>query len=326
MKALITGGTGFIGSHVTNLLAGDHHAVRFFSRSLEIPEWLKGRDVELFRGDLEKPDSVLNAMEGIDVFYHIGEIRNRTRATSEKNIRLMETIIENLGKKGVKRIVFVSSITVSGIPCCIPADEDTQPEISLEDHYTLYKKRCEERLKTTLDGSEYAIIRPAPVFGPGSRYLGKLIDALDIIGPVGVPFPGDAKNLAPLIHVKDLAKAIYLAGIKPAASGQTFILTDGLRHSWLEFFSSISTNLGRRLRIITIPPLLLRVSAIPFDLFSGIFGITLNLTNYAGYFSRDLYFDNGKARDLLDWQAEYSLIDGVREMVESYRTGRGRSR
>lgn len=319
MKALVTGGTGFIGSHVVDQLLEAGHHVRIFSRGHETPERLRDRDIDVFHGDLKDFGSVADAMKGMDLFYHIGEIKNINKAASAKNIRLMEHIIKNLGASGIKRIVFISSITVAGIPSETPANEDTNPEVVLNDHYTSYKRKCEELLGGANTGFEYAIVRPAYVYGPGSRYLGRLIDILDKIGPFGFPFIGNAGNNTPLVQVKDLAQAIYLSGVQPAASGRIFNLTDGLRHTWLDFFSAITDLLGKKIKIIPVPPFLLRIPAIPVDLFSGFFGIELDLGNYLDYFSRDLYFDNAKAREFLDWQPKYSLTDGIKEMVQYYR-------
>ena len=114
MKALVTGGTGFIGSRVVEILLKEGHSVRLFSRRKTLPEQLKNKAVEMFPGDLESPESIIPAMKGVDVFYHIGEIKNTTRSASAKNVRLMERILENLDAE--TRLVFISSITVAGIP------------------------------------------------------------------------------------------------------------------------------------------------------------------------------------------------------------------
>lgn len=319
MKTLVTGGTGFIGSHVVHSLLSLGNDIRLLSRRPQLPEQFKGNRVEIAQGNLEDMDSVVTAMEGIDLFYHIGEIKNLTEAQAVKNIRLVEKIIENLEAKGIQRFVFVSSITVAGIPSELPADEETMPKVLLTDHYTTYKRRCEEIIRERARGYEYAIVRPAPVYGTGSRYLGRLVSAIEMLGPIGLPFIGDAKNIAPLIQAKDLAEAIVLAGQRPEAAGQTFNLTDGLSHTWLDFFTAIAEALHQKVRIIPIPSLLVKLPAIPLGLFSAFLGVNFDPINYVNYVSQDLHFSNARARTVLNWQPEYTLADGVREMVACYR-------
>lgn len=318
MKALVTGGTGFIGSGVVELLLREGHSVRLFSRRRELPEGLKDKDAEVFNGDLKDFPSVIRAMDGIDLFFHIGEITNITEAASLNNVKLIERILTAMTEKEIKRFIFVSSLTVAGIPSVIPANEDTQPEVVLEDHYTSYKRKSENLIINAIPG-RYVIIRPSPVYGPGSRYLVNFIRAVDKFGPIGFPFIGSAENLAPLIYVKDLAQAIYLSGLLPAASGQIFNLTDGVRHSWLDFLTSIAGLLGRRLRIMSIPPLLLKIPAFSLDVLSSMIGIKIDPVHYINYLSKDLFFENEKAKNLLNWHPEFSLSDGTKEMVKFYR-------
>ena len=317
MRALVTGGTGFIGSEVVRLLLDAGDTVKIFSRRTDVRALFTG-DVEVAQGDLENVRSFIDALDEIDVLYHIGEIKNSSKAASEKNVRLMEETLKKIKAKRVKRIVFVSSITVSGIPSDIPADEDTAPRIILNDHYTDCKRRSENLLIDRAGDVEYAIIRPAPVYGPGSRYLGRLIAMLGRLGPVGLPFPGNAENLAPLVHVRDLSQAIVRAGREPAAAGQIFNVSDGLRHSWREFFQGIAEALGKKLRILPLPRLVLQLAALPVDLVSGFFGVSLDPVSYVTYFSEDIFFDNSKTRRLLNWEPRYSLSEGVKDMIEFY--------
>jgi nucleoside-diphosphate-sugar epimerase len=318
MKAMITGATGFIGRHVVRKLLDDSHHVRIFSRKDVNADAFGDRNVEVALGDLANARSLIDALDGIEVLYHIGEIKNTTKAASEINIKLLEEVLGQVKRQNLKRIVFVSSITVSGIPSTVPADEDTAPKIIMNDHYTEYKRRAEKLLIENAGAVEYSIVRPAPVYGPGSRYLGRLISIIGRFGPFGIPFPGNAENLAPLIHVKDLSAAIARAGIEPAASGRIFNLTDGLRHSWRDFLEAIARRLGKKLRIVPLPRLLLQLSALPFDLVSGFIGISLDPVSYVTYFSEDLFFDNARARDLLKWQPQYSLSGGIDDMIAFY--------
>ena len=318
MKALVTGGTGFIGSKVVDLLVEQGHSVRLFSRLTGLPPQFTGKDVALFHGDLKEPGSVLNAMMGMDVFYHIGELKNTSPGAAEKNVHLVERIVGHLQQSGVERLVFISSLTVAGIPSHTPATEETMPAVIFEDYYTRYKQRCEKLLAEKAVDAAYAVIRPGVVYGSGSRYLGSLLTAIKKIGPVGFPFIGNGKNTMPLIHVKDLARAIYLAGIQRDAAGQTFNLVDGLSSTWIDFFTTLARALGKKFRIIPIPSLAVRAPALFFDLLSGLFSVKLSINHYAQYAAADLVFDITKAKQVLNWAPEFDLEKGVDEMLRGY--------
>lgn len=319
MKVLVTGGTGFVGGPVVDLLVGGNHTVRLFSRKPSLPGKWTGRKVEVFHGDLEDFPSVARAMEGVEVFYHIGEIKNVTKAASQRNIRLVEQIADNMMNSGVRRLVFVSSITVAGIPSSLPATEETAPAITLDDHYTSYKRECERYIAGLSGDAEYVVARPAPVYGPGSRYLGRMVGAMKILGAFGLPFPGDARNLAPLVHVRDLSQAIYLCGLREEAANQIFNITDGIRHSWFDFMSTIMELTGRKMRIVSLPPSLFKFPSFFIDRFSEIVGFELDIQHYLDFFSKDIFFDNLKAKSLLAWEPEYSdLADGLRDMLKGY--------
>jgi len=319
MKAFVTGGTGFIGSHVVDLLLEKGHAVKLLSRKPEVPGPLKGKNVTVTPGDLRDPGPLIDALQGVEVVFHIGEVRNTTAGKSAMNIELVERMVAALKPSGVKRLVFVSSLTVAGIPLAIPAAEDTPSSQVLRDQYTEYKRKAEEIIRHLPAGVEHVIVRPGVVYGPGSRYLGRLVDAIRRFGPLGLPFIGQGTNLMPLIHVKDLAGAIYLAGTVPGAANQTLNITDGERRTWLELFTAIAEAQRKRIRLIPVHPALVTFPARFFDLFTGIFGQSLDLPSFVSYVSRDVHFDIGRARAVLRWEpAHHDLRDAVREMVASY--------
>ncbi len=317
MRAIVTGGSGFIGSEVVRRLLAEGNSVRVFSRRSDTASLFAG-NVEVATGDLENVRSLIGALDGMDVLYHIGEIKNTSKKAARKNLKVLEMVLRCVKRKKIKRIVFVSSITVAGIPSSVPATEDTPPATVLNDHYTDCKRRSEKLLARGGAGVEYAVIRPGFVYGPGSRHLGTLVNLVNRFGPLGIPFPGNAKSIAPFIHVKDVASAISLAGTEPRASGQTFNLTDGSRHSWLDFLEAIAGSLGKKIRIIPLPRLLLKLTAFPVDILSGLLGLSLDAVSYADYFSRDLYFENAMTRQLLGWQPGYCLEEGVKEMTGFY--------
>jgi len=316
MRTLISGGTGFIGEHVVDLLIEEGHSVKIFSRRTVLPERLNGMGIEHVRGDFENPFSLISALEGVDVFFHIGEIRSTSMAACLKNIALMQRILSSPVVKKIRRLVFVSSITVAGIPGEVPATEDAALEISLNDQYTFYKRTCERLLANNPSGAEYAIIRPAIAYGPRSVNLRKIAAILAKAGTIGLPFIGSGRSIAPFVHVKDLARAIYFAGVRPGAAGQTFNITDSLPHTWREFFDAIGGASGRRLIIIPFPPLCFKVPAAFVDCLASLCDLRLDLTKYITYFSRNLLFSRQKAKDILGWEPFYTDFNrGIREMM-----------
>jgi nucleoside-diphosphate-sugar epimerase len=316
MKALLTGGTGFVGGHVADLLVEEGHEVRLLSRRPTLPERLSGRGLEHTSGNLENPRSVIAAMDGIDVFFHVGEIRSSSISACRKNVELMTRIISSVDEKRIKRIVFISSITVAGIPSAVPATEHTAPAVRLDDQYTSYKRTCEQMLARDPSGPDYAIVRPGIVVGPRSMNLAKMASASAKIGTLALPFVGAGRNIAPFIHVKDLAKAIYFAGVKPLASKRTFNITDGLPHTWREFFNAIGEAAGRKLRILPLPPQCLQIPAVAIDCLAPALDIRPDLRKYVRYLSRDLYFSNETAKNVLDWEPLHQdLKRDVREMI-----------
>ena len=319
MKAFVTGGTGFIGSHVVDLLLENGHSVTLLSRKQELPDAWKGKDITVVPGDLREADAVVAALAGMDLVFHIGEVRNTSSGNASLNSALVERMAASLEGSGVKRLVFVSSLSVAGIPLAVPATENTPAGQVLRDQYTEYKRKAEDIIRHLPAGVEHAIVRPGVVYGPGSRYLGRLVDTIGRFGPLGLPFIGQGTNLMPLIHVKDLARAVFLAGTVPGAANQTVNITDGERRTWLEFFTALAEAQRKRFRIIPVHPALARLPAMFFELFTGIFGQSLDLPSYVSYLSRDVHFDNGRARLVLGWDPKYlDLRDAARDMVAWY--------
>ncbi len=319
MKAFVTGGTGFIGSHVVDLLIANGHTVKVLSRRPDLPRLWQGKDVVIVRGDLQDADRVLDAMDGSELVFHIGELKNTTAANAEKNLDVVRKMSAEWKQAGVRRAVFVSSLTVAGIPSAVPATEETEPVFPLRDQYTEYKRRAEELIRNAPAGVEHAIVRPGIVYGPRSRSLGRILKTITRFGPIGIPFIGSGRNRAPFIQVQDLARAIYLAGTQPEGANQTFNITDGAAHTWLEFFTAVGRARGKEVRLVPLPPFLIRFPAVFTDLFASLVGFNLDLHTYVTFMSRNVDFDPQKARSLLGWEPQHGdLKAAIEEMVRWY--------
>jgi len=222
--------------------------------------------------------------------------------------------VDELAQAGIERIVFVSSLSVAGIPSRVPATEETKPAALLNDHYTWYKRTCEKILADQSNAAS-VVIRPGVVYGKGSRYLDRVVASVQRLGPHGFPFIGNGMQVAPFVHVNDLAAAICLAGTRTPAVCQVFNITDGLHHSWFDFFKAIADASNKRFRIIPVPPLLVRRPAQCLDLFLGLFGVKLSLNNYVRYLASNILFDPARARELLGWKPQEDFYRSVEDMV-----------
>ncbi len=144
MKVLVTGGTGFTRRNVVDLLMENRHSVRLFSRMAGILNgWWKRRIVfpRRFRGSLIDPAR----LTGSDVLYNIVEIRN-IPYRSRKKCEAMESIVGHLGTADLKRIVFVSSLTVAGMPAAGPATGKDRLCLRAQGPYTWYKQQRKKLL------------------------------------------------------------------------------------------------------------------------------------------------------------------------------------
>jgi nucleoside-diphosphate-sugar epimerase len=319
MKALVTGGTGFVGRYVVDALLAEGHRVSVFSRRGELPDALRDAGAECVQGDLRDFPSVEGALAGMEAVFHVGEIKPVTSPSAAKmNVELVSFMAERMRGEGVRRFVFVSTISAAGVPSETPADEDTEPALLMHDNYTEYKRKCEGLLAEGAKEFEHVILRPAPVVGAGSRYLDAFLRVMEKLAPLGIPFPGGGKSLAPFVQVRDLARAITLAGVREEAAGMVFHLTDGMRHTWHDFFRITAGALGKKLRMIPLPGGLISPPARLLGILPGLFGLELDPGGYVEFFTRDLHFTNARAERLLGWRPDYTLEEGVKEMVSSF--------
>jgi UDP-glucose 4-epimerase len=135
MHILVTGGAGFIGSHLVNRLVRDGYRVRVVDnlssgRLENIKHHLESNSVELIIGDLKDPQIALRAVEGVDTVFHFAANPEVRVSTTNPEIHFNENIVatfnllEAMRKKGVKELVFASSSSVYGEPEEIPVDEN----------------------------------------------------------------------------------------------------------------------------------------------------------------------------------------------------------
>ncbi|WP_205480048.1 NAD-dependent epimerase/dehydratase family protein [Sphingomonas arenae] len=247
-RALVTGGTGFIGRRVVSRLLDLGHEVTSFSLPGEAfpEEW--GSRASLVAGDITEPVDVARAAKGVDVVIHLaaivgqaGDYDRQWRIIAEGTRTLCEAVTRQGG-----RAVVVSSIAVYG-------DKIRRQVCREEDGYGVYAgaygraKQGQERLALQVaaeTGMPLTIVRPANVygFGGGGAWGDRLVELFRTTG--GAIFGDAEKNCAGLTHVENLADALVLAATAEQAIGRTYNVCDENGITWQRFFEDIARIAG----------------------------------------------------------------------------------
>jgi len=242
--ALVTGGAGFIGSHIVDRLVADGCRVRVLDDfSTGKMENLAGAgDVEVIRGDIGDPETVNNAMASIDLVFHQAAIASVPRTIEDPpgsqrtNYQGTLNILEAARQSAVKRVVFASSAAVYGDDPTLPKTEDMIPRP--QSPYAVDKLASEYACLTYyhLYGLETVCLRYFNVYGPrqdpSSPYSGVIsIFADRLKNNIQPVIFGDGEQTRDFIYISDVVDANLHAANEYAAVGEVFNVATGVQVS-----------------------------------------------------------------------------------------------
>jgi len=219
VNVFVTGGTGFVGSHLVNALRARGDTVTCMVRRPALVKPLGwGSEVRLVRGDLDDDTALREGCAGAEVVFHVaGKIVARSAAEfMATNRDGTANILEAARDAGVARFVFVSSLAVAG-PTTIghPIDE-TRPPAPITDYGR--SKLAAEVLVRAMPLS-WTIVRPPVVYGEWDRATLKVFQ---LARRGVVPVFGDGSQELSVIHAEDLARSLIAAAVSPRAAGHVY--------------------------------------------------------------------------------------------------------
>jgi nucleoside-diphosphate-sugar epimerase len=296
MRLAITGGTGFVGSHLIDAALAAGHEIKALTRR-EQPD----RDgVDWVLGDLGTRDALEWLVDEADAIIHVaGTINAPNAAGFEKgNVAGTLAMLAAATAGGLRRFVHVSSLAAR------------EPKLS---HYGGSKARAEELVHSS--GLDWAIVRPPAVYGPGDRETLELF-RMAKLGLMLMP----PKGRVSVIHADDLARLLLALAAPAAPSSMLIEPDDGKPGGWThrEFARALAVAVGTRAAVVSSPGILLRLAARADQLLRG---ENAKLTaDRAAYFShRNWVVEPKRAAPPQLWRPQIPTERGLTDTAAWYR-------
>ena len=321
MKTLVTGGTGFVGSHLVSRLVKKGQSVRVLVRKNSNVDYLKKLDVEIHVGDVTDKKSVKAAVKGIDLVYHIAALFRQARFPDrvfwQVNVEGTQNMLEASYEEGVKRFVHCSTVGVLG-HIANPLADETFP-YNPGDVYQ--KSKCEGEkiaLKFSQDKKFPVIVaRPTAVYGPGDM---RLLRLFKYVSSGRIIILGNGKPFYHLVYVEDLVTGFELCAQKENALGKVYILGGEEYLTLNDLMDLIAEVLGVSLSKIHLPVFPFRALSVLCEKVCVPLRIEPPLhRRRVDFFTKSRAFDISKAKKELGYKPEFDLGTGLRLTAEWYR-------
>ncbi len=308
---LITGATGFVGSHLAERLIAEGACVRLLVRDPQklLPS-LRDR-VEVLRGDLLQPAGFATATRDCEFVFHVAAWLgqpNRRDAAHALNVMATQQLAEAARAAGVRRFVSTSSVAVYG-----PVLEGVVDETWPHSNVYLYSetKSLGERAAFAAMTDRFAVtvIRPAEVYGPrGGSWTTLPVK----MAQRGIPsLIGGGHGFAHPVYIENLVDAYLLAAQRDEAIGEAFTICDA-DVPWREFYGRYAAMAGKRAR--SIPAWLAWCGALGAELGAQItHRPPMASRTLMGFMTGRCIYSTAKAKRLLGWSPRFSLDEGLRQ-------------
>jgi len=321
LKSLVTGGTGFIGSHLVEALLQRGDQVRCLVRNLSDLKWLEGQPIEVVQGNCNDKSSLKGAVTGVDQLFHLAGV---TKAVDEKTyFEVNAHGTENLVRASLEhnphlqKFIYLSSQAAAG-PC---QNGGQKKETDLCEPISPYgqSKRMGENLALAhAHELPLLILRPSAVYGPRDR---DIYTFFKLLSKKIKPRFYSQKQRISLCFVEDIVQAILLASERKGGSGEIFFLSDGKDYRMEEVSDIFASAMGVNPVSIRLPEWMIYGVASLSEYLSKLTGrpALLNRGKVEEMVQKNWVCDITKARTVLGFKPLVSLAEGARLTFEWYK-------
>ncbi len=320
MDVFLTGGTGFVGSHIAEQLVDEGHRVVAMVRATSDTEHLEELDVELVESDLQNVHRLTEPLSDVDAVIHVAGLTGAPSAETlyEVNADGTRRLVDRVAEVGGEntRFIYISSVSAQG-PSNGKEPRKTELTPSPVSHYGRSKLDGEGAVLAHRDQLAVTIVRPPVVYGPRDRDMFEVFQFAD---RRLAPIIGGRQRWLSVIHGEDVASAV-IACLDAPGDGEVYPIDDGGAYTWEQLGDLIADAVGKSALTIPIPRWLMASAATIAEVGGNVLDVTAT-------FNRDKYREMCQPgwvcgyeriqRDL-GWEPEWTLGDGARQTARWYR-------
>jgi len=319
VKVLVTGGTGFIGSHAAEHLVHMGHEVTILRRSRSGSR-CPPKSVRELHGDITHPGSLQRAFASQDVVIHAAGLVGSGGGSAYRRVNVDGTrnVIRAAIECRVPRLVHLSSLIVHAAPVRGALLHESSPlreRFAAWDHYGRSKREAEDIVRHARPRIDTIILRPGVVLGPRDRGVTPWV--LRMLQHPYVPLVGRGDNRIPWVAVEELAEAVAVAGTSPGLASETFDLAGKVQLTQRELFEHHARALGRSRTVVSVPAAAARAGAWALDFLGmgGPRGAAPPWRMAVEIAAADATVDCPRAAAALGWRGSASCAETVRRAV-----------
>lgn len=318
MKAFVTGGTGFIGSHLVETLLdkNNYSEIRCLVRTND--KWLKNKNFTRVKGDLDDLNVLKKAVQDVDVIFHLaGLVKAPTyREFEHANVDATENLLRIAKKSGVEKIVILSSLAAAGPSHNGPVTEsDPMNPVSM---YGKSKKQMEKIVHELNDDTmSVTILRPPAVYGPRED---QIFNFFKLMNKRICPIVGDGNHpKISMVYVDDVVQGLLKGARQKAKGVHTYFISGPDIYTWNQIRGTVSKVLGKKTLPVYVNPKLVKKIAGIMEKTASFFGVypVLNREK-ANEIVLEWTCSSRKARDELGYEPACTLDEGISRTIHWY--------
>jgi nucleoside-diphosphate-sugar epimerase len=320
VRILLTGASGFLGSHVADRLGQSGHQLRLLLRQRSPLVYLAGVEYERVEGDLRDPASLAEAVSGVDVVVHMAAA---TSALSEAEFHAVNasgtaSLAVAAVAADVRRFVYVSSLAAQGPSLdgqLVEANEALPAPVSA---YGRSKLAGEQAALVLGREMGVVVLRAPAVYGPRDRGL---LPFFKMAKAHVIPVYGDGLNRLSWVYATDAATAVEALATGDGPSGRVYGISDGEVYTWSDLIARLRAALATRVYPVKLPPAVFAAAGAAGSLAQIVSRrrLLFSMEKYSELKQRSWVVGHDLISADYGWQPQVGADDGISRSVAWYR-------